>query len=290
LLKDSARLALSGSNVRCEYSLPEGLWFAEIDEDQIRQVIHNVVLNADQTMPEGGTIEIRAENVRVTPADVLPLEGGRYVIVSVQDQGTGIPEKYLEKIFDPFFTTKEKGSGLGLSISHSIINRHGGTIRVESRMGVGTTFHIYLPASEGQEGTEERERGNVLRGEGRILVVDDEEAVRRSAGKLLKKLGYDVECSKEGREGIRRYVKARNSGRPFRAVIMDLTIPGGLGGREAVRELKKADPEAVVIVSSGYSDDPVLSHYGDHGFSGVVTKPYTVEELGEAIYRLFPAG
>ena len=282
-LKDSADLALSGSNVRCECSLPETLWPVEIDEGQIGQVFHNIVINADQAMPEGGTIEIRAENVRIESKDLLPLKQGKYVKVSFKDHGIGVPEKLLEKIFDPFFTTKDRGSGLGLSISFSIINRHNGAIRVESGMDAGTTVHVYLPATGKNpigEGTEGRKS---LRGEGRIPVVDDEEFVRRSAGEILKRLGYDVDYAEDGREGISLYQKAMESGRPFRAVIMDLTIPGGMGGRRAVKKLLNVDPAAVVIVSSGYSDDPVLSNYREHGFSGVVAKPYTMEELGEAL-------
>lgn len=285
-LKDSADLALSGSNVRFEYSLTETLWPVEIDEGQIGQVFHNIVINADQAMPEGGTIEIRAENVRIESKDFLPLKEGKYVKVTFKDQGTGIPEKLLEKIFDPFFSTKDRGSGLGLSVSFSVVNRHHGTIRVESGEGEGTTFHVYLPASEKEPGGEGKERRKPLRGEGRILVVDDEEFVRRAAGEILKRLGYDVAYAEDGREGISLYKKAMGSGQPFRAVVMDLTIPGGMGGRRAVKELLNLDPAAVVIVSSGYSDDPVLSNYREHGFSGVVAKPYTMEELGEILSTL----
>jgi two-component system cell cycle sensor histidine kinase/response regulator CckA len=244
LLRDAAKFALSGSNVRDEYSIVEDLWPCEIDAGQIGQVIHNMVINADQAMPEGGAIKVSAENVTIDQQDSLPLRDGSYVKISITDQGIGIPGRHLPKIFDPFYTTKEKGSGLGLSTSFSIAKRHGGTIQVESEMGVGTTLDVYLPASERDPRVGETERGRPLRGEGKILVVDDDEGVRRSAEKVLKRLGYRVEVAKDGAEGIGIYEKAMKGKRPFDAVIMDLTIPGGMGGKEAIKELKKIDPDA----------------------------------------------
>ncbi len=283
LLRDTVKFALSGSNVRGEYFIGENLWPCEIDEGQIGQVIHNMVINADQAMPEGGTIKISAGNVMIDQKDSLPLEEGKYVKISITDQGIGIPGKHLPKIFDPFYTTKEKGSGLGLSTSFSIAKRHDGTIQVESESGVGTTFHVYLPASERDPGVGETGRGRPLRGKGRILVVDDDEGVRRSAGMGLKRLGYQVEVAKDGAEGIGIYEEAIKGKRPFDAVIMDLTIPGGMGGKEGIRRLKRIDPDARVIVSSGYSEDPVMSEFREYGFVGVVQKPYKIEDLGEIL-------
>ena len=242
LLRDAVKLALSGSNVRGEYSIGENLWPCEIDEGQIGQVIHNIVINADQAMPEGGTIKISAANVMVDQKDSMPLKDGRYVKISITDQGIGIPGRHLPKIFDPFYTTKEKGSGLGLSSSFSIAKRHDGTIQVESESGVGTTFHVYLPASERDPGVGETGRGRPPRGRGRILVVDDDEGVRRSAGMGLKRLGYRVEVAKDGAEGIGIYEEAMKGKRPFDAVIMDLTIPGGTGGKEGIRRTQKDRP------------------------------------------------
>lgn len=290
LLRDTVRFALSGSNVTCRYSLPEDLWTVEMDEAQIGQVIHNVTLNADQAMPDGGTVRVRAANVTVTTGDSLPLEAGPYVRVSISDQGIGIPERQLPKVFDPFYSTKEKGSGLGLSISFTIVKRHRGTILVESQPGVGTVFHIYLPASEKALPAEEQTRPRSLRGEGRILLIDDEQAVRRSASKLLSLLGYEVESAENGKEGLTRYVEARESGNPFRAVIMDLTIPGGMGGQEAIRRLRETDPDARVIVSSGYSDDPIMAGYRDHGFDAALVKPYTIHQLAEVVHTVVVQG
>jgi nitrogen-specific signal transduction histidine kinase/CheY-like chemotaxis protein len=285
LIKDTAEFSLSGSNVRCEFSMPDDLWVVEVDEGQIGQVIHNVVVNADQAMPTGGTIRIRAENVTVGQKMPLPLKEGKYVKVSIADPGIGIMEKYLSQIFDPFFTTKEKGSGLGLSTSHTIVSQHDGTITVDSEVGVGTTFHVYLPASEERCVIEKKDVKEPKMGQARILLVDDDESVRTSAARMLKRLGYRVECAEDGAEGIRLYEEAMEREDPFAIILMDLTIPGGMGGKEAIRELRKIDPGAKAIVSSGYSDDPVLSRFEEYGFCGAVTKPYKIDDLAEAIHK-----
>jgi len=283
LLQDTVEFSLSGSNVRCDYSFPADLWPVEADEGQIGQVIQNLVINADQAMPGGGAISVRAENITVREGDPLPLPPGEYVKITIQDQGVGIAEKNLEYIFDPFFTTKQKGSGIGLTSSFTIVKNHEGCIRVESVMGDGSTFHVYLPASSNASKAGESDPAKPVSGRGTILLVDDEEVIRRSAGEVLKRLGYQVEFAGDGREGIDLYEKARRDGRPFDLVIMDLTIRGGMGGKEAVAHLKKIDPEAKVIVSSGYSRDPVMSDYRAHGFCGVVPKPYEIEELARVI-------
>ncbi len=283
LIRDSASFALRGSNVRCHFYFPEGLWYADVDEGQISQVIHNIIINADQAMPEGGIIRVKAENV-VVDKDTLPLEKGMYVQISIADQGVGIPEKYLQKIFDPYFTTKQKGSGLGLSTCYSIIRNHNGYITVESRVGVGTTFFIYLPASQQKAGKAER-TGGLLRGEGKVLLVDDEELVREAAHEVLQYLGYRVVEAKDGKEAIEIYEKARKK-EPFDIVIMDLTIPGGMGGKEAISALKVVDPEVRAIVASGYSTDPIMANYRDHGFRGVVVKPYSMEDLSRILHRV----
>jgi len=286
LLKDEVRFALSGSTVKCEYAVPEDICKVEMDEGQVRQVIQNLIINADQAMPAGGTIDVRAANVRIRPSDPLPLKEGRYVKISISDQGIGIPEKHLPRVFDPFYSTKDRGSGLGLSIAHRIIDKHKGTIQVESELGTGTTFHMYLPSSEKEPAVVERAWAKRIQGKGRILLIDDDEGVRRSAKEMLKRLGYDIECVKDGKEGVRFYLRAKESGRPFATVIMDLTIPGGMGGKEAIKNLKEIDPGARVIVSSGYSDDPVLQDFSEYGFSGVVAKPYSMDDLAEVIHSV----
>jgi PAS domain S-box-containing protein len=286
LLSDSSRFALSGSSVTCKYSIPEDLWSVEMDEGQVGQVIHNLVINADQASPAGGTIKIGAENVVIGPKSPLPLEEGKYVSISIADSGIGIPGEHLSRIFDPFYTTKVRGSGLGLSTSFTIIKQHKGTIQVNSELGAGTVFHIYLPASEEALVIEEKRWKKARTGHGRILVIDDEQSVRRSMKTILNRLGYEVKLAEDGAEGIRVYEKAMKEERPFDLVIMDLTIPGGLGGQKTMEKLKRIDPGAKVIVSSGYSDDPVLSKFQDFGFSEVLAKPYKAEDLVEVIHKV----
>ena len=286
LLKDTTQFALSGSNVRCEYSLPDDLWPVEVDEGQISQVIHNMVVNADQAMVEGGILKILAQNLTLAEKEHLKLKGGRYAKISIEDQGHGIGQEHLPKIFDPFFTIKEKGRGLGLTTSLSVVTRHRGHIDVDSTVEVGTNFHIYLPASEAKPAEEEEAKETMFRGKGRILLIDDEEFVRKSGGEILARLGYDVTPAKDGEEGIGLYKKAMEGKMSFDTVIMDLTIPGGMGGKQAIERLLEIDSRAKVIVSSGYSDDRVLSNFQDYGFSGVLAKPYRSDELAEVVQRV----
>ena len=279
LIRDSATFVLRGSNVRCGFSSPTDLWTVDADQGQMSQVIQNLVINADQAMPEGGIIQIRAENVPVSAEHGLPLESGKYVKICVADEGIGISEEHLQRMFEPYFTTKQKGSGLGLATAYSIIRRHDGHICVESELGSGTTFYIYLPASEKEVPVQKAKAEQPLTGKGRILVMDDEEIVRDVAGSVLTRSGYEVEFAREGAEAIELYRQAQELGEPFAAVIMDLTIPGGMGGKEAARELLTIDPKAKVIVSSGYSTDPVMAEFRKYGFSGVVAKPYRIRQL-----------
>jgi two-component system cell cycle sensor histidine kinase/response regulator CckA len=289
LLEDSTNFALSGSNILCEFSIPQDLWPADIDEGQINQVINNLVINAVQAMPEGGKLEVRAENVTLgadRTEQSLPLQGDKYVKISIQDQGVGIPEAYIHKIFDPYYTTKKKASGLGLAISYSIIKKHLGYITAESELGLGTTFHIFLPASEKEVPAEKKAAEIPLAGNQRVLVMDDEEMVRDVAGTMLEHIGYEVEVTRNGAEAIASYKQAKGSHAPFAAVILDLTIPGGMGGKEAIKELIELDPDAKVIVSSGYSTDPVMSKYTEYGFKGVVAKPYEIEQLRQTLNKV----
>ncbi|MDI6791555.1 MAG: PAS domain S-box protein [bacterium] len=286
LLKDTVELALSGARARCEISLPDDLWLGVIDEVQISQVINNMIINAGEAQPSGGIIKVRAENVSVTAEDVLPLQAGKYVKISIEDQGIGIPEENLPKIFDLYFSTKEDGDGLGLATAWSIIKKHDGCIEVKSEVGVGTTFDIYLPASDEKLIIKEEEKAEIFRGEGKILLMDDEEDVREATGWLLKGLGYEVEFAGDGAEAVDLYNEARKVGRPFGGVILDLTIPGGMGGKETMQKLVEIDPEVKVIVSSGYSNDPIMADFEEYGFSGVAAKPYDIRKLSEVLYNV----
>jgi len=287
LLRDSASLALSGSNVRCEFSIPDDLWPVEVDEGQMRQAFNNIVINACQAMPDGGAVRVCAENVTVRAEDALPLKDGEYVKISIEDQGVGIPEEHLQKIFDPFFTTKEKRSGLGLAASYSIIKDHDGYIAAESEVGIGTILYVYVPAfPERTLVKEEREEEELIIGTGKILVMDDQEMIRETVSEMLDNIGYEVTTATDGAEAIDLYKAAKESGQTFDAVIMDLTVAGGMGGKEAVQKLIEIDPDVKAIVSSGYSNDPIMADFREYGFSGVIAKPYRIKELSEVLHRV----
>ncbi|MCX5999670.1 MAG: ATP-binding protein, partial [Chloroflexi bacterium] len=284
-ITDSATFALRGAKVKCRFALPDDLWAAEIDVGQISQVISNMVINADEAMPQGGTVSIGARNLVLGEPGTLPLANGRYVEITIADPGIGIPETLLPKIFDPYFTTKQRGSGLGLATAYSIIKKHGGHITVQSNVGVGTMFHIYLPASEKQLPVRRAEapREAPVTRKARILVMDDEEMIRKMLARILTAAGYEVEAASDGAAAVEHYVKARESGQPFDAVILDLTVPGGMGGRETLRGLLEVDPNVKAVVSSGYSNDVIMSNYREYGFAAVVAKPYSIEALGATL-------
>ncbi len=289
ILEDSTNFTLTGSNVRCFFSLPPDLWNVDVDEGQVSQVIQNLVINAKEAMPTGGTIEVKAENVIIEedqgPEGILPMKGP-YIRVTIMDHGIGIPEEYVGKIFDPFFTTKQRGSGLGLATSYSIIRKHGGYIQVKSHLGIGTTFTIYLPATLKKGPEVVGGRPAVIMGKGRILLMDDEEIVRETIGEMLSCLGYETEFAKDGVEAIDLYVESRKNNNPFDIVILDLTIPGGMGGEETMEELLNIDPDVKAVVSSGYANNRIMSDYARYGFVDVISKPYKLEELSETISRV----
>ncbi|MGQ0794396.1 MAG: PAS domain S-box protein [Deltaproteobacteria bacterium] len=286
LITESASFAIRGSNVKCEFLLDEALWPSEVDEGQISQVINNLAINADQAMPEGGVITIKAENANIDEQDRLPVKEGRYIKISVQDQGIGIPEEYLPKIFDPYFTTKQKGSGLGLATVNSVIKNHDGYIRVDSKLKFGTKFYVYLPASEREISKHKPSEKEPVWGNGKILVMDDEDIVRETVSAILANLGYEVVPAADGNEAIEIYKRAKASDRAFDLVIMDLTVPGGMGGRETMRRLLEFDPEIKAIVSSGYQGDTVMADHKGFGFKGVVGKPYKIQELSKTVYEV----
>jgi signal transduction histidine kinase len=283
---ESAAFVLRGSNVKCAFTMDDDIWPVEVDEGQMNQVINNLIINADQAMENGGIVNVRIDNQVVAPRNEMSLKEGRYVKISVEDHGAGIPARYIHKIFDPYFTTKEHGSGLGLATVYSIVRNHDGFIGVDSEEGVGTVFYIYLPSSEHCVPQTVECKLDAPSGSGKILVMDDEALIRSVASDILDFLGYSAVTCPDGKEAIALYRDAMTAGEPFTAVLMDLTVPGGMGGRETMERLMEIDKDVVGIVSSGYCNDPILSNYRDYGFSGIVNKPYSPDALGGVLHNL----
>jgi PAS domain S-box-containing protein len=281
VITESSIFVLRGSKSSGEFSIAEDLWPVEVDVGQISQVINNVVMNANQAMPEGGKIQVTGENLTIEDTHGLPIKPGRYVRISIRDQGLGIAKEDIEKVFDPFFTTKHEGSGLGLATTYSIVKNHDGHITVESELGKSTTFQIYLPASE--KAIQGMAEDRVIPGTGKILIMDDEAFVRKTLGRILERLGYEPEFAEEGAEAIEMYKTAEESGKPYEAVILDLTIPGGMGGKETVKKLLEMKSGAKAIVSSGYSDDSLLANFQEYGFRGILPKPFDPQAVSKVL-------
>ncbi|MGE5403593.1 MAG: PAS domain S-box protein [Candidatus Saccharibacteria bacterium] len=286
LLRNSSTLALSGSTVMCSHEIPDDLYQVNIDEGQFSQVINNLMINALQAMPEGGSVSIKAKNTTLYPDNMMTLSSGEYVCIAIQDQGVGISKENLQKIFDPYFTTKPTGSGLGLATAYAIVNNHEGKILVSSDIDQGARFEIYLPAVIEESITEPSHAATPVSGRGRVLVVDDDPMILDTVGNMLAALGYQADLVNDDRKGVEKYRKAFKSGKPFAAVIMDLTVPGGMGGKKALQELRKVDSHAKVIVSSGYANDPIMAEYRKWGFDGVVPKPYGITELSRVLQEV----
>ncbi len=296
--REGVEFALHGSSLRCCFDLPEDLAPVEVDRSQFHQVINNLVINAVQASAEGGNLYVEARNVLVgREGPLATLEPGPYVRLTVRDTGTGIAPEHLVRIFDPYFTTKHTGSGLGLATAYSIINKHEGTMQVESELGAGTTFHIYLPAASPEPAAVAGEHvlpadtraGKASTGRGRILFMDDETVLQELVGTMIEYLGYEVTCAANGEEALARFQEARSAGTPFDAVIVDLTVPGGMGGYETVQRLRALDPGVRAVVSSGYSNDPVIANFRSHGFTGAIAKPYQMTELGKVLEEVTAA-
>jgi signal transduction histidine kinase/CheY-like chemotaxis protein len=286
VVRAAAEFAMHGSKVRCEFEFPPGLWPAEVDKGQIGQVVQNIIINALQAMPDGGMIRVALANVVIDPHFAPELTPGRYVELSIADNGQGISPEHLPRIFDPYFTTKKQGSGLGLATVYSIVNKHLGRIEVHSRLGEGTTFDVWLPAAQRPPDPTVPPDSMPVRQHGRVLVMDDEQTIRESATALLERAGLETQAVADGAAALREYALAREAGRPFDVVILDLTVPGGMGGRETIEKLRQMDPQVRAIVSSGYSHDPVLAQYRAHGFLGMVPKPYDLHELLKVVYTV----
>lgn len=292
-VQDTARFALSGANVSSSCDIQNGLWPCDFDKNQIGQVIGNIVINAQQAMPKGGVITITAQNMVLKELQVVTLHAGRYVRISVKDSGIGIPADILPRIFDPFFTTKQKGSGLGLATAFSIMTRHNGYIDVESMPGKGTTFHLYLPASpkvDNPAAALEIPVPITHRGEGRIIIMDDEEVMRDAIGAMLESLGYSVTRLCDGNEVQLHFQDARVKGESFAAIILDLTIPGGMGGLETAQAIREIDDKVPIFISSGYAGDPMLADPEKYGCTGSISKPYIKSELAAMLEKHLGSG
>jgi signal transduction histidine kinase/CheY-like chemotaxis protein len=292
LIRETATFAVTGSPSRCAFDFEAGLAMAEIDEGQVGQVIHNLVLNASQAMPEGGLITVSARNTPGWPGSQPgePGERGRYVRISVGDTGPGVPAELADRLFDPYFTTKERGSGLGLAVAYAVAQSHDGKLTVESRPGEGATFHLYLPAAEAEAETTFVRGQSARTRTADILFMDDEETIRRGMSEVLTRLGHRVALAADGEQAVQLYQQRLAGGRRYDIVILDLTVPGGVGGYEAMARLRRIDPGVRAIASSGYSDNPVMARAADLGFAGILPKPYTPSELSDAIARVLGGG
>ncbi len=295
MVEECAQFILRGSKVKCSIEKDDDLWSVDADKGQVSQVVNNLIINANQAMPDGGEIRIRMSNLHVRHAEVPTLRFGDYVCIEVRDEGAGISPQNLNKIFDPYFTTKGKGNGIGLASSYSIITTHKGTITVDSSIGKGSIFRVYLPKSKqlapgksnpSEAKKKETAKEKIHRGKGRILVMDDMEAMMIVAGEILTVLGYDVEYSTNGNEAIKAYKAAKDEGNPFDACVFDLTVPGGMGGEEAANILIDYDPNLVAIASSGYTSSNVMSDYKNSAFKAVLPKPYRIKEMSDILHEL----
>jgi PAS domain S-box-containing protein len=285
-IKETVAFALSGANVSCSFSISEDLWACNFDRSQIAQVVDNIVINAVQAMPTGGNIEITAKNKSYSENEHASLSAGRYVLISVKDQGMGIGKNLMKRIFDPFFSTKSMGHGLGLTTCHSIVGQHGGVIEVDSAPGQGSTFTIILPAANLEEKPAEIKQIKAHQGSGLILIMDDEIVVRETVKTMLETFGYKVVGKENGEETLDFFKQQINQKQGFAALIFDLTIPGGMGGLETIAEIRKLDNDVPVLVMSGYSENPVMNAPERHGFNGSIRKPFSMSELSTALDRL----
>jgi two-component system cell cycle sensor histidine kinase/response regulator CckA len=292
LLGQAAEFSLYGSNLRADIDIAVDLWKAEVDPGQIEQVINALMINAREAMPHGGTVRISGRNVELEEKSGSLLPAGRYIKIMIADRGGGISEALATKIFDPYFTTKPTGSGLGLSISYSIVKRHGGVLHLENSSPEGSTFAFYLPATERPVAAPEPEVSERVFNfnHQKVLVMDDEAAIRDLTSQLLGTLGYEVMAVPDGREAVKVYERALRRGESFQAVILDATIRGGMGGLATIERLRSVDPNVNAIICSGYSDEAALSQFLAYGFRSALPKPFTRRELADALQRAFEAG
>ena len=285
LVRKSVTFATTGSNCEAFFDFEKTAWLCSLDENQIGQVVDNLVINAKQAMPKGGRIEVTIANVS-SSAMPAHLPAADHVHVSIRDHGVGIPREHLQRIFDPFFSTKAQGSGLGLATSYSIVHKHDGHIEVESEVGAGSVFHVWLPRATGDSANVDEPTSEGGQGHGQVLIMDDEDFVLEMASSMLHRCGYQSIRARSSQQAVALASAALTAGRPFRAAILDITIPGGPGGKETVHKLKQLDPSIRVLVSSGYAGDDVLAHPQEFGFDGSLPKPYQLRDLRLAMSRL----
>jgi CheY-like chemotaxis protein len=289
IVRAAAEFVLHGTRARCDYNMVPDLWNANVDKDQITQVIQNVVLNAVQAMPDGGVIRVSLNNDEIVPGAKAGLAAGRYVRLVIADSGEGIRPEILPRIFDPYFSTKKTSSGLGLATVYSIIKRHQGHIEVDSTPGHGATFTLWLPAADAplpEPSAPAPVAAVAPMRTARVLLMDDEESIRLLGAVLLQRMGLEVTTVAEGAAAVREFSDARDAGRPFGLVILDLTIPGGMGGLETMEAIRRMDARVPAIVSSGYSNDAVLADFRRFGFQAMVAKPYEIDQLVGAVKQV----
>ncbi|MHA2168839.1 MAG: PAS domain-containing hybrid sensor histidine kinase/response regulator [Candidatus Kariarchaeaceae archaeon] len=283
IIKDSSSFSLRGSKSNCIISTPDDLPMVEIDAGQINQLMSNLIINADQAMPKGGTISISVEKKIISEDNKFGLDSGDYIKVSVTDEGIGISEENLPRIFDPYFTTKTMGSGLGLATSYSIVKRHGGHIDLETKIGIGTSFYFYLPVSSKLSPQTQEKQIPLAKFDDYVLLMDDDKGIQTTVKMMLNEINIDTDIARDGTEAIRMYKNRLKREKPYSIVIMDLTIPGGMSGLECIKVLQDLDPNINAIVSSGYSNDPVMGNFQNYGFKGVLAKPFTLNQLTNVI-------
>ncbi|MGI9535257.1 MAG: hybrid sensor histidine kinase/response regulator, partial [Thermodesulfobacteriota bacterium] len=286
ILEDSTNFALRGSNVKCIFSIPEDLSAVEINAGQISQVINNLAINSKQSMPQGGTIFVSAENKAKDEVEIPDIKEDNYVKISVTDQGCGITEEDIPKIFDPYFTTKEEGSGLGLATTYSVIKKHSGFIKVNSEIDKGTTFTIYLPALNKVITNNSKSDITEFKGEGRVLLMDDDYAIRDMLVNIIENLGFEVDSASSGEEALDIYQNTKDTGNQYKFVLLDITIPGGMGGKDTILKLRENEPDIKAIAISGYSKDPISTEYEDFGFNGFIAKPFKIKDFESLIQNV----
>ena len=286
-LATSAKFTLRGTAYHYEFSINDDLWPVKIDHGQIYQVLHNLILNACQAMPESGSVKIGASNTTIKKGDTLPLQPGRYVRFWIADKGCGIDERHRDQIFDPYFTTKDSGNGLGLSVCRTIVANHGGHIDVQSCAGKGSCFAVFLPAHNNDSTSDSNDACDIVTGTGRILFMDDDPSVRLAAKMMLERLGYEVAVCENGTQAIDIYREAAQQ-QPFNLVILDLTVRGGMGGVATIEKLREINPSVKAALITGYSDDSVFADSKNRGFCEVIAKPFGLHELSRIVSRLMP--